>query len=557
MLHNMLGGPIVKPTVPTVAPLAVPSHTRPSTIIPKAQALALLPSSPDSLASSHHSPLASSPDSLVRSVASRAGAATATVAHAFTHNLNHSVLSSQASLLVDDFCSLLAHNSAITMLPNYNISPTGDEYGDFLCIDLGGSTLRVAVVSIDRPDSSVDPAERIHIITEQKWTIANDFKTINTNFFKFIAARINDTLQAQCVIARDCPKIKTGITWSFPLETTSHNNGRIVHVSKGYSIASDIYNRDLKSILEQVLAAEHGLNVDVKIILNDSLAVYSAGSFLDKYMKLALVLGTGFNMCCSLENNDAIHPDKTWSNATSGNKTLFNTELSLFGDHMLPYLPNKYDYIIEPRFENFQFAYKPYMTADPATNSILQPTELMTSGRYLTELTRLVVVDLIHAKEIFTQLCLSQMSPLLNGVYDGISGELLCFIAETDDLDAIACKLASEYQWPVQAITHNDVGVLKTVINCIIERAAFVVAISIVAFIKLLKLHNSQENIHDQAINIGYVGSVITYFNSYRELIKKYVNANDAIVNLGVTVDFKLVDNSSIIGAAIGAAYYS
>lgn len=104
-------------------------------------------------------------------------------------------------------------------------------------------------------------------------------------------------------------------------------------------------------------------------------------------------------------------------------------------------------------------------------------------------------------------------------------------------------------------ITENDIVLLKYITDAIIKRGAFIVAVSIVSFIKLLTEHNNDN--HDSKLTIGYVGSVLTYFNNYRNLVKEFINENEYVKKLGLEVDFKLVDNSSIIGAAIGAAYYS
>lgn len=65
----------------------------------------------------------------------------------------------------------------------------------------------------------------------------------------------------------------------FPLDTTSYNNGKIRHVSKGYTIGDDIYDKDLKQLFESVLQEEFNVKVDIRSILNDSLAVYAAGAF--------------------------------------------------------------------------------------------------------------------------------------------------------------------------------------------------------------------------------------------------------------------------------------
>ncbi|KSA03703.1 uncharacterized protein AC631_00515 [Debaryomyces fabryi] len=469
----------------------------------------------------------------------------------FTQNVDPCSLKYHSDSLLDDFNESLSENSKLTMLPNYNISPTGMEEGNFLIIDVGGSTLRVAVIRIDPfVAESEDRSKRVHIIIEKKWHINDSSKTIDSEFFKWLSSKVYETLQEQNLIKVDDLVINTGISWSFPLEQVSHNSGKIVYVGKGYTIASDIYNQDLKSILEKSLSNNFNINIDIKTIINDSLAVYSAGSFLDKHMKLALVLGTGFNMCCSL-NTSKLHEGKKLHQ----DAILLNTELSLFGHTLISDLASKYDSKIDKRFDlkEATLNFKPHMTVDPLTNDIFQPSELMTSGRYLCELTRLILIDLIEAKEIFTQLHDKELSPIFRN-YEGITGQLVCFISEVDDETLIIDKLCDEFGWNKSSITLSDISKLKIIVNSVIQRAAFIVAIAMVSFIKLLNHHNGCYG--QDLLTIGYVGSVLLHFKNYRKLILKYVNDNEDIKRLNIRIDFKSIDNSSIVGAAIGAAYY-
>lgn len=113
----------------------------------------------------------------------------------------------------------------------------------------------------------------------------------------------------------------------------------------------------------------------------------------------------------------------------SSPKILFNTELSLFGDKLLPLVATKYDNIIDSRFLDFGFHFKCFMSADPITNKLLQPTELMTSGRYLPELTRLVLCDLIASNNIFSQV--QDLSTIRDHPFDGFNGEIMCFVNES------------------------------------------------------------------------------------------------------------------------------
>lgn len=468
----------------------------------------------------------------------------------FKDRLTEDNISKHSKLLLSDLNASLSEN-AITMLPNFNISPTGDESGLYLVVDLGGSTLRVAVVTIAPPDGKyASRIDRIDVVVEKKWLISNKYKVINRDFFKFIGSKIMETIHKQEVLKLS-DVIRAGITWSFPLDTTSYNNGKIRHVSKGYTIGEDVSDKDLKQLFESVLQEEFTLQVDIRSILNDSLAVYAAGAFLDDKMRLAMVLGTGFNMCCSLEaNKDGMHPSKLIDK-----KMLINTELSLFGQHLCDDFATKYDAIIDNRFNNFKHHFKTYLQPDPDTNTIFQPHELMTSGRYLPELARLVLAELIEDGEIFKDFEKSELNSIVNDEYDGFEGELMCFINESHDFNAIGEKLCQVYQWR-KIVLNSDIVIIKYVIKAIIQRAAFIVANAIIAFFKLIKQYNKKEELKG-LLTIGYVGSVLNHFHNYRNLIISYVNSSEDAKTCGYEIDLKLIENSSIIGAAIGAAYYS
>lgn len=439
------------------------------------------------------------------------------------------------------------------MLPNFNIQPTGLEHGDFLVIDLGGSTLRVAVIQID-PNNSVEPTK---IAVEKKWVVENSCKVIDLNFFKWLGSKIVETLKEQTVIDINSKFINTGLTWSFPLEQVLPNSGIIKHMGKGYTVSEEVYNRDLKEILEGSLKTEFQVNMNIHVLINDSLAVYAAGTFLDKNMKLAVVLGTGFNICCLLKNSSLIHPKK---NILGESAMLFNCEASVFGSNLIQELANKYDSIIDYRFNlEVPLDFAPHMELGGVEKTICQPSELMTSGRYVPELARLVMCDLIESgsSTFFSGVPSIYLQDTINISYEGFSGELMCFISENIDELAIINKIKQTYDWEDKEdimISYDDVFILKEIVDCVILRAAYIVAVLIVGIIKLIKQHNGVESGN---LNIGYVGSVLEYFKRYRLLILKFINDNEEIKEMNLTVGLRSVEHSSIVGAAVGAAYYS
>lgn len=480
---------------------------------------------------------------------------TSRIIEAFTHDTSPLEMTAHTASVLQLYNEALLQNLPIAMLPNFNIQPSGHEYGNFLAIDLGGSTLRVAVVQINRNDAiyAASSHGEATIIAETNWSIANKFKVIDIGFFRWVAARIAETLWAQQVIDTqdNTAVIKTGLTWSFPLDQRSHNNGKIQYMGKGYTVSPEIYNQDLKFLLESALREQFRLNIDIAVLINDSLAVYAAGSFMVKNMKMALVLGTGFNFCCAIRASSQLHRAKV----LGGQEVmLLNCEASLFGNRLAHALGTKYDTMIDERVDQLSFV--PHMEVDPQTNTVYQPSELMTSGRYLPELTRLVVCDLIAAKEIFEGTPSHFLTQTFGVKFEGFSGKLMCFIAENYDTPTIAHYMQQSLAWDATAhISDRDVQVLKMVVDSVLERGAYVVAVMIVAAIKLIGQHCAQDL--PSELNIGYVGSVLEYFHSYREMIVKFINTSEDIRKLGLSIDLKSVAHSSIVGAAVGAAYYS
>lgn len=474
-----------------------------------------------------------------------------TIVSQFEGKLDQNHINDYSDTVVEDLNEALFDNSPISMLPNFNINPTGREQGKFLVIDLGGSTLRIASVEIKSPisdnDDEVLRSNRINVINEKKWIVSNQNKLINYEFFKFIGSKMIETIKEQDTIKLEDDVVDVGITWSFPLNQDSHNSGKIVHVGKGWVISDEIHNKDLKTILEGTLKTEFDLTIDVKVVINDSLAVYAAGKFLSANLKLAMVLGTGFNMCCSLNTSDKMHKDKTL-----GQKAiLVNSETSLFGSSLFE-LVNEFDQVIDLRFSTCQRPFKSHMTTGGSDSFVFQPFEIMTSGRYLPELIRLSIVKLLDNNEMFQNIPSIASTSKLFTKYDGFSGELLCFISETQDLSLIQQKFNEEFSFD---INKSDTKKLKQLVDVVIERGSYTIAIAVISYIKLVAIHN-KEDLRNKTVIIGYVGSIMVYFNNYRHLINKYINESEYVKQLGMSVDLMSIDNSSIVGAAVGAAFF-
>lgn len=107
------------------------------------------------------------------------------------------------------------------MLPSYNSQlPSGHETGQYLALDVGGSTLRVALVElrgrgVSGPEGS--------IIRMDSFKIDSDARNLRgTEFFDWMAERIHRTVAKDSARGHspDHPLLM-GLAWSFPIEYVS------------------------------------------------------------------------------------------------------------------------------------------------------------------------------------------------------------------------------------------------------------------------------------------------------------------------------------------------
>lgn len=107
------------------------------------------------------------------------------------------------------------------MLPSHNYNlPSGKEHGTYLALEVGGSTLRVALVDLSRRNGFRQNLRIRRIVTS---TIDNNVRDLRgVAFFDWIAEEIGKMLSADreaCDYMRLKEPLPMGIAWSFPIES--------------------------------------------------------------------------------------------------------------------------------------------------------------------------------------------------------------------------------------------------------------------------------------------------------------------------------------------------
>lgn len=104
------------------------------------------------------------------------------------------------------------------MLPSYNHQlPNRSEHGQYLTLDVGGSTLRVALVELQGRE---EPGKESRIVRIDSFKIDRDIKNLEgVAFFDWVAQRIVDTI-SKALHSENTPEkpLPMGLAWSFPIE---------------------------------------------------------------------------------------------------------------------------------------------------------------------------------------------------------------------------------------------------------------------------------------------------------------------------------------------------
>jgi hexokinase len=107
------------------------------------------------------------------------------------------------------------------MLPSYNSQlPIGHESGQYLALDVGGSTLRVALVELR--GRSVSGCES-RIVRMNTFKIDSDVRNLRgAEFFDWMAERIYRTVEGSENGHSPEHPLLVGLAWSFPIEYVPH-----------------------------------------------------------------------------------------------------------------------------------------------------------------------------------------------------------------------------------------------------------------------------------------------------------------------------------------------
>ena len=182
-------------------------------------------------------------------------------------------------------------SSTLNPLPSYLGLPTGDEQGDFIALDFGGTNVRAERVRLFG-GGQYERATRVArpLIIPGRYNHANGEETAK-GLFAFIAETVDAVLGGD----HETP-YRLGHTFSFPASQESPRDARLLSWTKELAVP-DVEGHWINEGLEEALRARGLTNVRPAAILNDTVAVMLAAAYQWDDVAIGSIYATGFNAC--------------------------------------------------------------------------------------------------------------------------------------------------------------------------------------------------------------------------------------------------------------------
>ncbi|KAI6222863.1 hypothetical protein M3Y99_01490800 [Aphelenchoides fujianensis] len=284
-----------------------------------------------------------------------------------------------------------AGTAAVKMLPSFvRAVPSGQERGDFLALDLGGTNFRVLLVRLD--GRRAEMSSRIFRVPDHLQKGSGEAASrppvpwvdrfLPLQLFDHIAACLARFLDDHHL--KGTPRLPLGFTFSFPCRQEGLAHARLLHWTKGFS-ATGVEGRDVVQLLREACGRRGDLDLDVAAVLNDTTGTLMACAFQEPSCRCGVICGTGTN-ACYVERVERIAKLRGDEGAPADGEMVVNTEWGAFGDDgALDFVRTRFDRWLDE------------LTINPGR----QLFEKMISGMFLGELVRVVLERLASKGHLF------------------------------------------------------------------------------------------------------------------------------------------------------------
>ncbi|KZT62368.1 putative glucokinase [Calocera cornea HHB12733] len=426
-----------------------------------------------------------------------------------------------AQFLKEFELGLSKYGESPAMVPTFVTHlPDGTERGTFLALDLGGTNLRVCQVTL--------LGNRQVEMNQSKYRVSEALKTGEAeDLFNYIADSVDHFLTTADIPLTEDEQLYLGLTFSFPVEQTAINKGKLLTWTKGFAATHAIGN-DVMQMLQDALDRRH-VHVKCAALINDTVGCLMSRAYFSGGCILGAIFGTGTNGAY-VEDMKAVK--KLSTDAIDGplpDKMVINTEWGAF-DNARKVIPrtifdNKLDReSINPRFQAY---------------------EKCISGMYLGEIVRNILLYLIDNSILFG----GNSSKQFNTHY-GFDTELMSNIENDQSDEGVTCRaiLTQKMGMDDKLVSPNDIAIVRWGCKIVATRAAKLSGCAVAAIIN--QTHCAEG--HEDFVDVGVDGSLIQFYPGFEDGLRSSLR-----LLVGENVEKRtrigLAKDGSGIGAALGA----
>ncbi|KIJ16442.1 hexokinase [Paxillus involutus ATCC 200175] len=413
---------------------------------------------------------------------------------------------------------LSKNNQIVPMIPTFVFGwPTGEEKGDYLALDLGGTNLRVCLVTLQGAGKFEITQTKYRLTEEQK-------QDDGQKLFDFCAECLKTFVESNVGegpgMLKEGQMLPLGFTFSYPCSQERIDHGELIRWTKGFG-AANTEGRDVAEMFKQSLAKQN-LQVELTALINDTTGTLIASHYVNPKSKIAVIFGTGCNAAYMEHVKDitkithlGLPPDEEMG---------INCEWGAFDSFEHEHLPRtKYDAIVD----------------ETSNKPGEQAFEKLISGRYLGEILRLVICELIDEGVLF----LGQNTYKLEKPY--------CFdtaflsLMESDPTDELLMIIGIFTHFFALETTLAERQFFRALAKLIGRRAARLSACGIAAIVNKM-------GYLEEGCAVGADGSLYNKYPSFPERVHE--GLQDIFGDKGRNIVTHHAEDGSGVGSAIIAA---
>ena len=383
--------------------------------------------------------------------------------------------------------------SSLRMLKSYVGLPTGEEKGEYLALDFGGTNVRVLRIRLDG-HGKFEVLKKVAkpLRVEGIYDYVGEGSTAE-QMFDFIAELVDEAIDGD-----HTKKYLRGQTFSFPSEQTNLYDAKLIIWTKEVATAG-VEGKVVNDLLKEALHRQGIDNVEPTAVINDTVAVLLAAAYKQPDTYIGSIYATGHNTCY-------LEPF-----ADKAERPMI---LNLESGGFMKLVPNRFDVAFDEHSEK------------PGE----QRLEKMVSGRYMGELFGMALAELLGEKGKaygFTSIDMSNI--VLDESPDKAEVQKIVAGKTGHKLDTADCEL------------------VRDLVSKIIVRSARLVTASYVGILWQLDGQSKSKQQH-----IAIDGSVDEKMPLAKENIMRALS--ELLGEDAAHVDTVLENGGSGLGAAIAAA---